>query len=64
MSEIIVLVMVYVDKSCATTSTWKPDARFRVTNNYMQPTPDYSKMMYTIYNDLTLISLTLWHVYM
>ena len=36
------LFMVSVDKSCATTSTWKPGAQLLLTINYMQPNPDYN----------------------
>ena len=47
--------MVYVDKTCATTSTttWKPDAQFLLTINYIQPNPDYNNIMYTIYAGFT-----------
>ena len=51
--------MVPVDKSCATTSTWKPAEQFRLTVNYTQLNPDDNNIMYTIYNDLALVSLTL-----
>ena len=58
--------MVSVDKSYATTSTWKPSPRvgpslglgpgwcifFMLTINYTQPNPDYN-------NIITLVSLTL-----
>ena len=51
--------MVPVDKGSATTSRWKPGEQFRLTFNYTQPNPDDNNIMYTIYNDLALGSLTL-----
>ena len=59
-----VLVMVSVDKSCATTSTLKPGAQFLLTINIQPNYPDCNNIMHTIYNDLTLVSLTLSNEYM
>jgi len=53
--------MVYVDKSYAMTSTWKPGAQFLLTINYMQANPDFNNIMYT--NLRTMTSLALSNVY-
>ena len=57
--------MVSVNKSCATTSTWKPGpgaVSFKQIN-CMHPNPDVHDFIYNV-NDLTLVSLTLSNVYM
>ena len=59
--------MVSINKSCATTSRWKPGPGAvsvkQLIAIYMHPNPDVHDFIYNV-NDLTLVSLTLSNVYM